>query len=95
MYCVLSFKFTCLFPFHYYGVDAMGGGLKIINQNKIKYDTTLNSCKGPTSLEESWKMAAVIILASDDSGSELINEMMIEMYKSDDGSVKPSSPSGM
>ena len=47
VYCVLSFRFTCLFTFLLNGADAMCGGLKVINQYKIKYDTSLNSCKSP------------------------------------------------
>ena len=38
---------TCLFDFHYSGVDAMGGGLKGINQYKRKYYTSLNIFKIP------------------------------------------------
>ena len=70
MYCVLSFRVTCLFPFHYSGVDTMGGGLKGINKDKRKYYTSLNSCKGPPSLEDSWKTSAASSVASDNSGSE-------------------------
>ena len=45
MYCVLSFRVTCLFVFHYSGIDAMGRGLKGINHDKRKDDRSLNSCK--------------------------------------------------
>ena len=47
MYCVLSLMITYLFVFNCAGVDTMGGGLKEINHDKIKYYTSLNICKGP------------------------------------------------
>ena len=95
MYCVLSFRVTYLFAFRCSGVDAMGGGLKGINREKRKDDTSLNICKGPPSLEEAWKPAAVSSVASDNYGSKCNNEIVTETDESDDGSVKPSSPSGM
>ena len=38
---------TFLFAFNCSAVDAMGGFLGGINQDKKKYDTSLNSCKDP------------------------------------------------
>ena len=70
MCCVLSFRVTCIFAFHYSGVDAMGGGLKGINQDKRKDDISLNIFKFLPSLEEAWKLDALISLASDNVGSE-------------------------
>ena len=46
-YCVLSFRVNCLFGFSCSCVDAVVGCLKGINHDKIKCDTSLNSCKGP------------------------------------------------
>ena len=70
MYCILSFRVTCLFPSNYSGVDAMDVGLKGINQDKRKYDTSLNSCKGPPSLEEARKTDTVRSVASYNAVSE-------------------------
>ena len=95
MYCVLSFRVTYLFDFNCSGVDAMGGGLKGINNGKIKYDKCMNTSKGPTSLEEAWKPIAVISMSSDNSVSEFNNDIVTEKDNSYDGSVKESSPSGM
>ena len=50
MYFVLSFRVTYLFAFRFSGVDAMGGGLKGINNDNRKYVTRINSYKGPPSL---------------------------------------------
>ena len=69
VYCVLLFIIYYLFAFCCSGVDDIGGGLERINYNKRKYDTILNICKGPPSLEEAWKPAAVISVASDNYGS--------------------------
>ena len=85
MYCVLSFRVTYLFDFCCFGVDDMGGGLKGINHYKRKYYTSLNTCKGPPSLEDEWKPAAARNLASDNSGSEFNNNIVTET----------DSPSGM
>ena len=73
----------------------MSGGLKVINSDKTKYDTSMNIYKFPPSLEESWNPAAVRRVASDNSGSECNNEILTENDESDDGIIKPSSPSGM
>ena len=48
----------------------MGGGLKGVNQDEIKYDTIMNIFKGPTSLDEAWNLAGVITVASDNAVSE-------------------------
>ena len=63
-----------------------------INQEKRKDDTSLNSCKGCTSLKEERKTSAVRIVEGDDSGSEGNNEMVTDTDESDDGSVKSSPP---
>ena len=55
----------------------------------------LNSCKGPPSLEEAWKLAAVSSVANDNAGSGCNNEIVTETEDSNNGSVKPYSPSGM
>ena len=47
MFVIPSGSVTCLFDLIYSGVDAKGIFLKGINQVKIKYDTSLNRCKGP------------------------------------------------
>ena len=73
----------------------MRGSLKGIDHEKIKYYTSLNSRKGPTSLEEAFNPAVWSIGESDNSGSECNNEIVIEIDESNDGSIKPSSPSGM
>ena len=73
----------------------MGGGLKNINQDKRKDDTSLNICKGPPSLEEAWNTAEVSSMASGNSVSECNNEIVTELDDSVDGSVKLYSPSGM
>ena len=65
MNCILSVRVTCLFAFHCSDVDAMSGGLKGINHDKRKYDTSLHICKGPPSLEDSWNPDTVRIVASD------------------------------
>ena len=54
MYCVLSFRVNYLFAFNCSGVDTTGGGFKVINNDKRKYDTSLNICKVPPSLDETW-----------------------------------------
>ena len=95
VFCVLSFRVTYLFYFCCHGVSAMSGGLKVINSDKTKYDTSMNIYKFPPSLEESWNPAAVRSVASDNSGSECNNEILTENDESDDGIIKPSSPSGM
>ena len=95
MYCVLSFRVTCLFAFDCSCVDAMCGGLKGINHDKRKYDTSLNSCKGPPLLEEAWKPAAVSSVVSDNADIECKNEIVTDTDDSNDGSVKLSPPSGM
>ena len=94
--CVISgARVTYLFAFHYYGVDAMRWGLKEINQDKGKYDRSMNICKGPTSLEEACNPAAMSSAESDNNISEWKNGIVTETDDSDDGSVKPSPPSGM
>ena len=60
-----------------------------------KNDTSLNSCRVPTSLEEVWNLDAVSSVASDNSGSEFNNDIVTETDDSDDVSVKPFPPSGM
>ena len=95
MYCVLSFRVNCLFAFNCSGVDDMGGYLKGINQETIQNGTNMNSFKGPSSLEEARKLAAVISAASDNSGSECNNEIVTETDEYNEGSVKPSPPSAM
>ena len=55
----------------------------------------LNSCKVPPSLEEAWKPDAVRSVASDNSGIECNNKIVTETEESNDGSVKPYSPSGI
>ena len=92
--CVLAFRVTCLFSFRCSGVDA-GVCLKQIHHGNIKYDKTLDICKFPPSLEEAWELAAVSSLTSDNVGSECKNEIVTDMDESDDGGVKPSSPSVM
>ena len=72
----------------------MGGGLKGTNHDKRKYDTRMNICKGPNSLEEAWKPTTVSRVESDNDVSEFNNEILTETDEHDDGSVKPSSPSG-
>ena len=73
----------------------MGEVWKGINQDNRKKDTSLTKCKGPPSLEEARNTAAVSSEEIDNAVSEFINKIVIEMYESDDGSLKPSSPSGM
>ena len=73
----------------------MGGGLKGIYHDKINFDTSMNSCKGPPSLEEAWNPDAVISVVSYNYGSECNKDIVKYMDESDDGNVKPSSPSGM
>ena len=73
----------------------MGGGLKGIYHDKINFDTSMNSCKGPPSLEEAWNPDAVISVVSYNYGSECNKDIVKYMDDSDDGNVKPSSPSGM
>ena len=73
MYFFLSFRVNFLFYFIYSGVDAMGEGLKGKNQDKIKYYTSMNSCTVLPLLEYAWKLAAVIIVASHNSGIECYN----------------------
>ena len=51
VYCVLLFIVTHLFAFNCCGEYYMGGGLKGIKHDKRKYDTSLNICKVPPSLE--------------------------------------------
>ena len=55
----------------------------------------MNSCKLPTSLEEEWNPAAVSSVVSDNADSECNNDIVTETDDSDDGSVKPYSPSGI
>ena len=57
----------------------MGGGLKGINHDKIKYDTILNFCKGRPLLDEAWKTAEVSIVESDNYGSEWNNYIVTDM----------------
>ena len=69
-------------------------------EEEVKFNTPvlasyLNSCNIPTLLQEARKPAAVISVASDNSGSELNNNTVTEKEDCDDGSVKPYSPSGM
>ena len=65
----------------------MGGGLKGIKHDKRKYDTSLNICKVPPSLEEAWKPSVVRSVASDNDGIEYRNYIVTDMYESDDESV--------
>ena len=95
VYCVLSLRVTCLFNFHYAGVEDMVGGLKGNNQDKRKDDKSMNICKGPQLWDEAWKPSTVSSVASDDDGSKCINEIVTETDESDDGSVKSVPPSGM
>ena len=67
---------TCLLYFHCCGLYYMGGVLEGINQDKRKYDTSLNSREGPLSLEDSWKPASVSIVMSDNPGSECNNNIV-------------------
>ena len=55
----------------------------------------MNICKGPTSLEEACNPAAMSSAESDNNISEWKNGIVTETDDSDDGSVKPSPPSGM
>ena len=48
----------------------MGGGLKGINQDKRRYDTSMNIYKVPPSSEGEWNPASVRSVSSDNSGSE-------------------------
>ena len=73
----------------------MVGGLEKINQDRRRYETSLNICKAPTSLGEAWNLSAVIIVASDNYVSECNNDIVIEADECNDGSVKPSSPPDM
>ena len=95
MYAIPSGHDTCLFYLHYSGTDAMGGSLERINQDKIKYDTSLNSCRPPPSLEESRDPDSMSIVASENLGIEWNNDIMVETAESDDGIMKPSSSSRM
>ena len=93
--CVLSLRVTCLFSFRCSDVDAVGVCLKDIHRGNIKDDTTLDICKFLPPLEKAWNLAAVSSLTSDNVGSECNNEIVTDMDDSDDGSLKPSSPSVM
>ena len=73
----------------------MGGVLEGINQDKRKYDTSLNSREGPLSLEDSWKPASVSIVMSDNPGSECNNNIVEYTYEFNGGSLKPSPTSVM
>ena len=95
VYFVLLFRVNSLFDFNYFVVDAMGGVLKGINQDNRNYDTSMNSFKGPSLLDEALKPAAVSSVTSDNSISERNNDIVTETDGFDDGSVKPYSPSGI
>ena len=73
----------------------MGGVLKGINHDRRKFDTSLNICKGPPSLGESLNTAIVSSVASDNYGSEFNNDIVTDTDESDDGNLKPFSPSGI
>ena len=69
-------------------------------EEEFKLDTPvpvphLNLRKGPLSLEEVWKTAAVNSVTSYNYGRECKNEIVTETEDSNNRSVKPSSHSGM
>ena len=76
-------------------VQSYGWRFGKIKQDRRKYETSLNSCKSPTSLEESWKPSDMISVASDNYGSECNNDIVTDMNECNDGSVKLSLPSDM
>ena len=53
-----------VFGFYSYGAYAIGGGLEGRNHDKTKYDTILNTCKTPPSLEEAGNPSAESSLSS-------------------------------
>ena len=53
----------------------------------------LNIYKAPSSLKEAWNPAAVSIVSSDNTGSEYDKNIVRGVEGSDDGTVKPYSPS--
>ena len=55
----------------------------------------MNSSKLTLSLEETWNNSSFSSVASDNAGSECNNKFFAETDGFDNGSVKPSSPSGM
>ena len=63
-------------------MDAMCGGLKGINKDNRKYDTSLNSFKGHPSLEESCNPDSLISLVGDNAVSEFKNEIVTETDES-------------
>ena len=71
------------------------GGLEGRNQDKIKYVTSLNTYKEPPSLEEVGNKDSASNVVSDNTGSECNNDIVTYTEESDDGIVKPSSPSVM
>ena len=61
------------FYLHYLGVGGMDGGLEGINQDKSSYKTSMNACKAPNLLVESWKIDAESSVSRDHYGSEYNN----------------------
>ena len=76
-------------------MESVGIPKEEVKLNTPVSATHLNRCKFPPSLEEAWEPAAVISVTSDNSYIECNNKIVTEIEESDDGSVKPYSPSGM
>ena len=67
----------------------MGKGLEKINQDKRKYDTSMNTCKYPHSLEQAGNHTAAITVVSANSVSGCNNYIMTQTEESKNGSDKP------
>ena len=93
--CVLSLVDVLLIFLNDSSTDAMGGVLEGINQDNSKYDTSLNTCKSSPSLEEVGNISDASGLESGNSRNECKHNITIETEDSNDGNVKPSSPSDM
>ena len=76
-------------------MESVGSPEEEVKLNTPVPAAHLNICESPPSFEEAWKPAAVIIVASDNSVIGCNNGIVTETEESNDGSVKPYSPSGM
>ena len=84
MYCVLSFRVTCLFAFRFPGVYDVGGCLKGTNHDKRRDDTSMNICKGPPLLEESRTIDSISSEESDNNDSKCNIKIVTETNESND-----------
>ena len=76
-------------------MESFGSTEEEVKMNNPEPAPHLNSCTCSPSLKEAWKPASVSSAVIDNCGSERNSEIVKETEDSNDGSVKPYSPSGV